>query len=174
MKRDRATCRRSPSPHAQQGPAHGVTVARILRFSGVVTESLPEFSADPYEWFAKVRAELVARRWTEILGGVEPSAWTDRHGHTWRTVRTSHSIEIRPELSDPYLRVGDALRVTAIAIGDEIEVELTARTTRWVDRFTPDSFDIAALGQAMLDQDELPHDNLPRLFPRPSGEAEPR
>ncbi|HEX2280534.1 MAG TPA: hypothetical protein VHG52_02105 [Thermomicrobiales bacterium] len=142
-------------------------MACFLRFTLAVTKPLPRFSVDPYGWFAKVRTELAERRWAELLEDVEPSEWTDEHGHTWRTVRTSHGIEIRPELSDPSPRVGDSLRVTAIAIGEEIEVELTARSTRWADRFSPDSFDIAAVGQAMLDQDELPHDNLPRLFPRP-------
>lgn len=56
--------------------------------------------------------------------------------------------------------------MTAIGLGDDVEVELTTRSAPWVDRFSRDAFDIGALGRSMLDERELPHDNLPRLFPR--------
>jgi hypothetical protein len=139
-------------------------------FALVMTEprtALPRFSADPYEWFDRVRAELVARRSWEILDSVDPGSWTDDRGHTWRVVRTESGIEVRPELQEPFLRIGESPKVTAIAINhDAIEVELSARSGRWVDRFPCDSFDVSALGRAMLDEHELPHDNLPRLFPR--------
>jgi hypothetical protein len=129
--------------------------------------ALPPFSADPYRWFDCVRAELVERRWHEILDGIGPASWTDHSGHTWRVVRTETGVEVRPELQEPFLRVGESPKVTAIAINhDRIEVELSARSGRWVDRFPSDSFDVSALGRAMLDEHELPHDNLPRLFPR--------
>jgi hypothetical protein len=129
--------------------------------------ALPRFSADPYEWFDRVRAELVERRWHEMLDGIGPASWTDGRGHTWRVVRTETGVEVRPELQEPFLRIGESPKVTAIAINhDKIEVELSARSGRWVDRFPSDSFDVAALGRAMLDEHELPHDNLPRLFPR--------
>jgi hypothetical protein len=128
--------------------------------------SLPAFSSDPYEWFDQVRAKLVEQRWQEILDSVEPASWTDDRGHRWRVVRTAAGLEVRPELQDPFLRIGESPKVTAIAINDaEIEVELCARSGRWVDRFPSDSFDVSALGHAMLDEHELPHDNLPRLFP---------
>ena len=127
---------------------------------------LPGFSSDPYQWFDRVRDELVAQRWREILDSVGPASWTDERGHTWRVVRTEAGVEVRPELQEPFLRIGESPKVTAIAIKeDEIEVELSARSGRWVDRFACGSFDISALGHAMLDEAELPHDNLPRLFP---------
>jgi hypothetical protein len=127
---------------------------------------IPAFSSDPYRWFDRVRAELVERRWREILGSIEPASWTDARGHTWRVVRTETGVEVRPELQEPFLRIGESPKVTAIAIkDDEVEVELCARSGRWVDRFPSDSFDVSALGRAMLEEHELPHDNLPRLFP---------
>lgn len=129
--------------------------------------ALPGFSTDPYGWFDRVRAELVEQRWQEIVDTIRPASWTDARGHTWRVVRTETGVEVRPELERPFLRIGESPKVTAIAINhDQIEVELSARSGRWVDRFPCDSFDVSALGRAMLDEHELPHDNLPRLFPR--------
>jgi hypothetical protein len=128
--------------------------------------SLPRFADDPYEWFDRVRDELVQQRRRELLDSTEPSSWTDPHGNGWRVVRTSGGVEIRPDLQNPFLRIGESPKVTAIAINhDEVEVELSARSGRWVDRFPCDSFDVSALGRAMLEESELPHDNLPRLFP---------
>jgi hypothetical protein len=128
---------------------------------------MPGFDRDPYAWFTEVRRSLVEQRWNEILDALEPASWTDGNGNGWRTVRTHSGVEIRPELANPFLRIGDSPRVTAIAIGsDEVLVELSAKSGRWIDRFAPDAFDVAALGRAMLDSEELPHDNLPRLFPR--------
>ncbi len=129
--------------------------------------TLTGFDRDPYAWFAEVRRSLVEQRWNEILDSLEPASWTDANGNGWRTVRTSSGVEVRPELVNPFLRIGDSPRITAIAIGgDEVSVELSATSGRWIDRFAPDAFDVAALGRAMLDSEELPHDNLPRLFPR--------
>ena len=127
---------------------------------------LPRFSDDPYEWFDRVRDELVQQRHRELLESTEPANWTDPHGNRWRVVRTAGGVEIRPELQHPFLRIGESPKVTAIGINDdEVEVELSARSGRWVDRFPCDSFDVSALGRAMLEESELPHDNLPRLFP---------
>jgi hypothetical protein len=129
--------------------------------------ALPAFDRDPYEWFAEVRRTLVEERWKEILESLEPASWTDGNGNGWRIVRTSSGVEVRPEFANPFLRVGDSPRITAIAIGDDdVSVELSATSGRWIDRFSADAFDVAALGRAMLDSEELPHDNLPRLFPR--------
>lgn len=126
---------------------------------------LPDFARDPYAWFDHVRQELVDQRWREIAASVEPSAWTGREGHPWRIVRSPRGIEVRPDLTNPFLRHGDGPRVTALSIGEEVEVELTTSSRRWVDRFPPDAFDVGSLGRAMLDEEELPHDNLRRLFP---------
>jgi hypothetical protein len=124
------------------------------------------FSSDPYEWFDRIRTELARGGWHETLDAVEPASWTGPHRHRWRVVRTQTGIEVRPELQEPFLRNGESPRVTAIAIGrDEIRVEMRAGIGRWVDRFGCDSFDVAAVGRSMLDERDLPHDNLPRLFP---------
>jgi hypothetical protein len=129
--------------------------------------TLPSFDHDPYEWFAEVRRHLVEQRWNEILGTLEPTYWTNGDGHGWRLVRTDSGVEVRPRLESPFLKIGDSPRITAIAIGrDEVSVELSAQSGHWIDRFPHDAFDVAALGRAMLDSRELPHDNLPRLFPR--------
>jgi hypothetical protein len=130
--------------------------------------TLPDFSRDPHGWFSRVRSELVEQRWHEILQDIEPAQWSGEGGHAWRIMRSPHGIEIRPDLVGPFIHLTDAPKVTAIAIGergDAIEVELTTRDGRWVDRFPADAFDIASLGDAMLEERELPHDNLPRLFP---------
>jgi hypothetical protein len=124
------------------------------------------FAQDPYAWFEHVRAELLEQRNSEILGAIEPESWTSENGHAWRVVRTDRGVEIRPDLTRPFLRLNDSPKVTAIAIhADAVEVELSAKSARWVDRFEVDAFDVAALGRAMLDEHELPHDNLGRLFP---------
>jgi hypothetical protein len=137
-----------------------------MRSTSMADRAIPSFSEDPFEWFERVRAELVARRRHEILDAIEPASWTDSRGHRWRVVRTETGVEVRPDLVEPFLHIGESPRVTAIAIGiDDIEVELSARTGRWVDRFPCDAFDVSALGRAMLDEQELPHDNLRRLFP---------
>jgi hypothetical protein len=133
---------------------------------------LPPFDDDPYQWFAEVRRVLVEERRQEILGALEPASWINGDGNGWRLVRTPSGVEVRPELANPFLRLGDSPRITAIAIGeDEVCVELSAKSGRWIDRFSQDAFDVAALGRAMLDSEELPHDNLPRLFPRPSNQG---
>lgn len=131
-------------------------------------EQLPDFTEDPHAWFRRVRSQLVEQRWDEILQEVEPATWRGERGHAWRIIRSTAGIEVRPDLVGPFIHLTDAPRVTAIAIGeagDDIQVELTTRDSRWIDRFSPDAFDIASLGDAMLEERELPHDNLPRLFP---------
>lgn len=112
-----------------------------------------------------MRHELVAKRWKEIAEATEPCSWTGRAGHPWRVVRSPRGVEVRPDLTTPFLRHGDSPRVTALAIGQEVEVELTTNSRQWVDRFPPNAFDVGKLGRAMLDEEELPHDNLARLFP---------
>ncbi len=143
-------------------------MAPIVRLSGDVTRPLPDFAVDPHAWFDRVGADLLAKGWPAVLAAMKPCMWTSPSGHRWRLVRTDRSIEIRPELGNPFLRVGESLRVSAIAIGETIGVELTTRQGQWVDYFRRDSFDIAALGHAMLNEQELPHDNLAMVFPPPT------
>lgn len=124
------------------------------------------FADDPYEWFTRVAADVRTAHWPSVLTEIEPAAWTGEHGNAWRVMRSTTGVEVRPALVAPFIRFTDSPRVTTIAIGaDEVIVELTCRQERWVDRFSLESFDLAALGHAMLREQELPHDNLPRLFP---------
>lgn len=130
---------------------------------------LPPFSRDPYAWFAAVARVIAFSEWPQVLDDIELETWEGDHGNAWRVMRSTHGVEVRPSLISPFIRFGDLPRVTAIALGDEIEVELTCRGQRWIDRFQRDSFDLTGLGHTMLDERELPHDNLPRLFPRASS-----
>ncbi len=125
----------------------------------------PSFASDPYGWFTRVASDIREGGWPGILHDVEPAVWTGDHGNAWRIIRSTTGVEVRPALISPFIRYTDSPRVSAIAIGHEIEVELSCRDQRWVDTFALDSFDLAALGHAMLDEHDLPHDNLPRLFP---------
>ena len=125
----------------------------------------PEFGRDPYGWFDAIRGVLAGERPGEVLGRMQPAVWDGPHGHSWRIIRTARGIEVRPDLCNPFLRHGRSPRVTAIAIGGEIEVELSVDGGHWVDRFPHTSFDVGRLGRAMLDEEELPHDNLGLLFP---------
>ena len=129
------------------------------------TRDQPEFARDPDAWFTWLRRAVRRPYWAATVQSIEPQAWTDARGHAWRIIRTAHGVEIRPELTNPFLQVTESLRVTALAVGGFVEVELTCRSGRWVDRFDPDTFDVGSLGQAMIAERELPHDNLPRLFP---------
>ena len=107
---------------------------------------------------------MAENRWRETRDQVEPAAWVGEEGHAWRTVLSTRGIEVRPDLVKPFLRYGDAPRITAIGIGDEIEVELTSSSGRWLGTFRLDEIDVERLGVAMIDEAELPHDNLRRLF----------
>jgi len=125
----------------------------------------PEFGRDPYGWFDGMRGVLAGERPGEVLDRIQPALWDGPQGHSWRIIRTARGIEVRPDLCTPFLRHGRSARVTAIAIGGEIEVELSVEGGHWVDRFPRASFDVGRLGRAMLDEEELPHDNLRLLFP---------
>lgn len=125
----------------------------------------PTFADDPYAWFTRLASDVRRGRWPDILAEIEPAVWPGRSGNAWRLMRSTTGVEVRPALVAPFIRFTGSPRVSAIAIGHEIEVELTCREERWVDRFPLGSFDVAALGHAMLDEHDLPHDNLPRLFP---------
>ena len=126
---------------------------------------IPDFSNDPHGWFTWIGGQVGGDEWPAVLGDVPLADWVGDHGNAWRVMRSTHGIEVRPSLISPFIRFGDAPRVTAIALGTELEVELTCREMRWIDRFGLDSFDVASLGHTMLQERELPHDNLPRLFP---------
>ncbi len=133
--------------------------------------ALTEFASDPHAWLDWLRSELESGRWEVAAATIAPATWRNDDGHSWRIVRTRDGVEIRPELESPFIRYGESPKVTALAINSgSVAVELTCRSGRWVDRFPPDAFDVAALGRAMLDEQELPHDNLGKLFPvRPGG-----
>lgn len=128
-------------------------------------DSFPEFAHDPHGWFDRVGQEVPKQGWTAIDHEIRPTSWTGERGRGWRIVRSTNGIEVRPDLVSPFIHYGEGPRVTAIAIGDELEIELTTRSGRWVDRFPLAALDIAGLGHAMLDERELAHDNLRRLFP---------
>ena len=130
-----------------------------------IARSVRPFAQDPDAWFSDVGRAVVSPDWTDVLATIEVDIWEGDHGNAWRVMRSTHGIEVRPSLISPFIRFGDLPRVTAIALGDRIEVELTCREQRWIDRFGLQSFDLAALGHTMLGERELPHDNLPRLFP---------
>jgi hypothetical protein len=123
------------------------------------------FATDAHAWFEWLRLELTSGRWEASLAAVSPAVWRNGAGHSWRVVRTDAGIEVRPQLESPFIHYGESPKVTALAIGSDVAVELTCRTGRWVDHFPLHAFDVAALGQAMLDERPLPHDNLPMLFP---------
>ena len=55
-----------------------------------------------------------------------------------------------------------------MAIGDQIELELSCAAMRWVHRFPLDALDVGRVGHTMLNEQDLAHDNLTRLFPRRS------
>jgi hypothetical protein len=134
--------------------------------------ALAEFTSDPHRWFDWLRSELNSGRWEVAAATIIPTAWRNEAGHSWRIVRTPDGVEIRPELESPFIRYGESPKVTALAINSGgVAVELTCRSGRWVDRFPPDAFDVAALGRAMLNEKELPHDNLGKLFPLESREG---
>ncbi len=144
--------------------------ASATRQGGTMTDpiqiALTEFATDPHAWLDWLRSELNSGRWEVAAATIAPTAWRNEAGHSWRIVRTPDGVEIRPELESPFIRFGESPKVTALAINSGgVAVELTCRSGRWVDRFAPDAFDIAALGRAMLDEKELPHDNLGKLFP---------
>lgn len=128
-----------------------------------------EFSGEPLEWTRRVVAELAQGR-REVLGNCQPASWTSPSGHPWRLVMTDGGIEMRAQLVAPFLQFNDAPMISAIAIGSEVDVEITTRDGRWVDRFPLGTFDVVAAVEAMLDERRLPHDNLPRLFPLRSSE----
>ncbi len=134
--------------------------------------ALTEFASDPHAWLDWLRSELESGRWEGAAATIAPATWRNDDGHSWRIVRTPDGVEIRPELESPFIRYGESPKVTALAINSGgVAVELTCRSGRWVDRFPPDAFDVAALGRAMLDEQELPHDNLGKLFPVRTGDG---
>lgn len=133
-------------------------------------EDPPDFSDDPQEWFWWAGSQIGTDRWPQALRVVQLAEWVGDHGNAWRIMRSTHGVEIRPSLISPFIRFTNSPRVTALALGKDIEVELTCRDVRWIDHFALGSFDVAALGRTMLDEHELPHDNLPRLFPVERGE----
>lgn len=132
-------------------------------------QPLPPFSRYPYAWFSRIGAVVRSDEWPHTFRAIELDTWVGDHGNGWRVMRSLHGVEGRPSLISPFIRFGDLPRVTAIAPGSEIEVELTCREQRWIDRFPLDSFDVATLRHVMLDERELPHDNLRRLFPPASA-----
>lgn len=141
-------------------------MAASQRTSSPVEPGSPaDFGRDPYAWFSSIGIAVLQPDWAKLLGQIEPSTWRGREEHAWRVVRTTRGIEVRPELTSPFLRYGDQPMVSALGIGEEIVVELTTRLNRWVDRFARDAFDLAGLGHAMLDERKLSHDNLSLLFP---------
>jgi hypothetical protein len=135
-----------------------------------MARATPTFAVDPYGWFTRLSRAVGSDEWPELLRTIEVDVWVGEAGNAWRVMRSTHGIEVRPSLISPFIRFGDLPRVTAIALGEVVEVELTCRDRRWIDRFPLGGFDVAALGHVMLDERELPHDNLPRLFP---PDAEP-
>jgi CheY-like chemotaxis protein len=142
------------APPGEQGDAAPIMGAMI-----------PDFSVDPFGWFAWVEGAMVQPVWRQIHPRIGPASWTSERGHPWRLVRTHRGVEIRPDLVSPFLRFGNQPMISAVGLADEVEVELTTDGARWVDRFPARAFDLAALGRAMLEQRKLPHDNLPALFP---------
>lgn len=140
---------------------------------------LPDFSSDPHAWFARIGHEVRHPGWLEMVERLQPAQWVRADGHAWRLMRTTRGVEVRPELMNPFLRYNDQPAITALGFGEEIEVELTTRDGRWVGRFQRGAVDLAGLGQAMLDERKLPHDNLSALFPAkrppvtPLGTGEP-
>jgi two-component system, chemotaxis family, chemotaxis protein CheY len=131
--------------------------------------SASAFADDPYGWFDLLGAAAGSPAWEALIGAAQPAAWSRVPGRAWRLMRTSVGVEVRPELLTPFLRFGDQPMVTAIGLGPDVAVELTTLAGRWVDRFAIGTFDVGALGRAMLDERKLPHDNLPRLFPPVTG-----
>ena len=127
--------------------------------------ALPSFSHDPYAWFSFIATGARRPTWRRTVDRVQPAIWIGPRGNAWRILRSTHGIEVRPDLVNPFMLVTDQPRVSAIAVGHELWIELSSRDRRWVDRFPLTSLDIETLGRAMLDEQELPHDNLPRLFP---------
>ena len=122
--------------------------------------------SDPIEWLDAATRARADGRWTVDLHELRPQKWTSPSGDPWRLVHTVDGVEIRPDLVTPFLPHSMQPRVTAIAVDEEITVELSSSEGRWLGRFSPDELDVAALGRAMLDLRELPHDNLRRLFGR--------
>lgn len=137
---------------------HGDTAA-------IMGSMIPDFSVDPTGWLAWAEGAMVQPVWRQIHPRIQPAAWTSEHGHPWRLVRTPRGVEIRPDLVSPFLRFGNVPMVSAVGLADEVEVELTTDTARWVGRFPARAFDLAGLGRAMLEERKLPHDNLAALFP---------
>jgi hypothetical protein len=146
--------------------ASAPAIRQEAHMSDPIQISLTEFASDPHAWLDWLRSELSSGRWEVAAATIVPAAWRNEAGHSWRIVRTTDGVEIRPELESPFIRYGESPKVTALALNATgVAVELTCRSGRWVDRFPPDAFDVAALGRAMLDEKELPHDNLGKLFP---------
>ena len=137
----------------------------------IMGSMIPDFSADPFGWFAWVEGAMVQPAWRQIHPRIRPAAWTSEVGHPWRLVLTPRGVEVRPDLVSPFLRFGNQPMVSALGLTDEVEVELTTDGARWVDRFPARTFDLAGLGRAMLEQRKLPHDNLPALFPAGASDA---
>lgn len=137
----------------------------------IMASMIPDFSTDPFGWFAWVEGAMVQPVWRQIHPRIQPAAWVSEQGHPWRLVRTPRGVEIRPDLVSPFLRYGNQPLVSAIGLADEVEVELTTDSARWVGRFPVRTFDLAALGRGMLEQRKLPHDNLAALFPPPEADA---
>lgn len=136
--------------------------------------SMPGFAEDPYAWFGRIADEMRGESWPTSVSRMQPAISISPLGHPWRLIRTPRGIEVRPDLVSPFLRYGNQPMVSALGLTEEalVEVELTTSRERWVDRFPKGTFDVAALGHAMLDERKLPHDNLPQLFP-PLGGAPP-
>ncbi|HEU5325146.1 MAG TPA: hypothetical protein VFV59_04610 [Candidatus Limnocylindria bacterium] len=126
---------------------------------------IPRFDRDPIVWLQAVRRWRLGPTWMRVVATLDPGEWISTAGHRWRMLRTVRGVEIRPDLVAPFLHFGSFPIVTALGIGVAVEVELTTESFRWVDVFAPEQFDFAELGRAMLEERQLPHDNLPLLFP---------
>ena len=126
--------------------------------------SLPDFSADAPAWFDALGLAIREPSWSVARDHLLPGLWTDHDGHPWRLVRTPRGIEVRPDLVSPFMRLNGDPIISALGIGEEIEIELSTRDGRWIGRFDIDELDVGALGRAMLVQQRLAHDNLSVLF----------
>jgi hypothetical protein len=131
----------------------------------------PDFARDPHGWFDRVGRDLPRAGWRAVSASTQLATWRGENGRCWRIVRASDAIEVRPGLVNPFIHYSDGPRITAIAMGDELEIELTTGSGRWLGTAPIDALDIAGLGHAMLEERELPHDNLSRLFPPTAREG---
>ena len=131
--------------------------------------SAPDFATSPVDWLRWVERQIDAGTWPAGAATVLLGEWSGDHGNAWRIVQSVRGVEIRPALVAPFLPVSASPRISALGLGTDVEVEISYHGMCWVDRFPLDAFDLVGLGQAMLAERSLPHDNLRRLFPKVAG-----